>query len=136
MTMSEETHTMIIEETGESIVNITLLNLAVTGSDGIAALRELINNDPSAIVVLLIPEHITDPNIIVEAVRAGAKAYIKKPASGEDLKGRLTTLLGRRQKNDYDKGDKCVDGGGHRGAWRAYETGPGEREAEITTVLD
>jgi DNA-binding NarL/FixJ family response regulator len=89
---------LIIEGTDESTVNITLLNLAVEGSDGIAALRELIINDPSAIIALLIPAYMTDPNIIVEAVRAGAKAYIKKPTSGEDLKERLTKLMGRRQE--------------------------------------
>jgi DNA-binding NarL/FixJ family response regulator len=34
-----------------------------------------------------------DPDIIVEAVRAGAKAYIKKPISGEEIKRRLSKLL-------------------------------------------
>ena len=96
--MPEETNMLIIEGTDESTVNITLLNLAIEGSDGIAALRELIINDPSAIIALLIPAYMTDPNVIVEAVRAGAKAYIKKPTSGEDLKGRLTKLMGRRQE--------------------------------------
>jgi two-component system, response regulator len=83
--MPEETNMLIIEEMDESVVNVTLLNLAAEGSGGIAALRELIINDPSASVALLIPEDMNDPDVIIEAVKAGAKAYIKKPLSGEEM---------------------------------------------------
>ena len=96
--MPEETNMLIIERTDESAMNITLLNLAAEGSDGIFALRELIKNDPSAVVVPLIPTYMTDPNIIVAAVRAGAKNYMKKPTSGEELKRRLNKLAGRREE--------------------------------------
>ncbi|MGD1118332.1 MAG: hypothetical protein ABR886_02455 [Dehalococcoidales bacterium] len=93
---SEETHVMIIQETGESIVNITLLNLAVEESNVIAALHELRENDPSAIIALLIPAYMTDPNVIVAAVKAGAKAYIKKPTSSSLFQRRLNKFAGRR----------------------------------------
>jgi len=75
----EETNMLIVERTDESLVTITLLNLAVEGSDVSAAIRELIKNDPLTIIALLIPAYMTDPNVIAEAVKAGAKAYIKKP---------------------------------------------------------
>jgi len=61
-------------------------------------IRALTTDNPSAAVALLMPENMDDPDIIVEAVKAGAKAYIKKPTSGEELKGRLTKLLRRREE--------------------------------------
>jgi DNA-binding NarL/FixJ family response regulator len=95
MITPEETNILIIEGTDESTVNITLLNLAAEGSNGVTALRQLMINDPSAIVVLLIPAYMVDPDVVVEAVKAGAKAYIRKYASGEEIKRCLTKMLER-----------------------------------------
>ncbi len=78
--------------------DITLVDLALKGIDGIEVVRELITGNPSAAVVLLIPEDMDDPDIIVEAVRAGAKAYIKKPLSGAEIVKRLGKLAGRREE--------------------------------------
>ncbi len=78
--------------------DIALIDLALEGIDGIDVIRTLTTNDPSAAVVLLMPENMDDPDVIVEAVRAGAKAYIKKPTSGEEMKERLTKLLRRREE--------------------------------------
>ncbi len=39
-----------------------------------------------------------DPGVIVEAVRAGAKAYIRKPLSREELEKRIASLLRRREE--------------------------------------
>jgi two-component system chemotaxis response regulator CheY len=73
--------------------DIALIDLKLDGIGGIEVVRALTKNDPSAAVVLLMPENMDDPEVIVEAVRAGAKAYIKKPVSGEDIKRRLTKIL-------------------------------------------
>ena len=78
--------------------DIALIDLALEGIDGIAVVRALTAYDPSAAVALLIPEGMDDPDIIVEAVRAGAKSYIKKPTSGEDVERRLANLLRRREE--------------------------------------
>ena len=78
--------------------DITLIDLKLDGSGGIDVVRALTKDNPSVAVALLMPETIDDPDIIVEAVRAGAKAYMKKPTSGEELKGRLTKLMGRREE--------------------------------------
>jgi two-component system chemotaxis response regulator CheY len=77
--------------------DIALIDLALEGIDGIAVVRTLTTHNPSAAVALLIPENMDDPDIIVEAVRAGAKSYIKKPTSGEEIKVRLANLLRRRE---------------------------------------
>lgn len=78
--------------------DIALIDLALEGIDGITVVRTLTAHDPSAAVALLMPENMDDPDVIVEAVRAGAKAYIKKPTSGEEIKRRLDNLLRRREE--------------------------------------
>ncbi len=78
--------------------DIALIDLELKGIDGIEVVRALTTDNPSAAVALLIPQNMDDPDIIVEAVRAGAKAYIKKPTSGEEIKARLTKLLKRREE--------------------------------------
>ena len=78
--------------------DIALVDLELEGIDGIYVVRALTTQDPSAAVALLIPEGKDDPDVIVEAVRAGAKAYIKKPTSGEEIKERLTKLMIRREE--------------------------------------
>ena len=96
--MPEETHMLIIKGTDESTVNIILLNLPIEGSDGPAAIRDLLKNDPEAVVIVLIPENTDIPDVIVEAIRAGARAYIKKPASGGEVKRCLTKMLERSKE--------------------------------------
>ena len=73
--------------------DIALIDLKLEGIDGIDVIRALTTDNPSAAVALLMPENMDDPDVIVEAVRAGAKAYIKKPTSGEEVKNRLTKML-------------------------------------------
>ena len=78
--------------------DIALIDLKLEGIDGIDVIRALTTDNPSAAVALLMPEKMDDPDVIVEAVRAGAKAYIKKPTSGEEIKRRLDNLLRRREE--------------------------------------
>jgi DNA-binding response OmpR family regulator len=75
--------------------DITLIDLGLDNGGGIDVVRTLVKNDPLAVIVVMISENIDDPEVIVTAVRAGARAYIKKPMSGEELKTRLTNLVGR-----------------------------------------
>ncbi len=78
--------------------DIALIDLELEGIDGISVIRTLSEHYPSAAVALMLPENKDDPDVIVEAVRAGAKAYIKKPTSGEEVKKRLANLLRRRDE--------------------------------------
>jgi len=77
--------------------DIALIDLKLDDAGGIDVIRALLRNDPLAVVALMMPESMDDPDVIVEAVRAGAKAYIKKPTSGEEMKKRLTNLVGRSE---------------------------------------
>ncbi len=87
-----------LEKFAQYSPDIALIDLKLEGMDGIEVIRALTTQDPSAAVALLMPENMDDPDVIVEAVRAGAKAYIKKPTSGEEMKERLTKLLRRREE--------------------------------------
>jgi len=77
--------------------DIALIDLKLDEIGGIDVVRALTKANPSAAVAMLMPENMDDPDVIVEAVRAGAKAYIKKPTSGEEIKRRLTEMLGRSE---------------------------------------
>ena len=78
--------------------DISLIDLKLDGAGGIDVVRVLTKDNPSAAVALLMPEGMDDPDVIVEAVRAGAKSYIRKPTSCEEMKERLNKLLGRREE--------------------------------------
>jgi two-component system chemotaxis response regulator CheY len=78
--------------------DITLIDLKLDEIGGIEVVRALTKDNPAAAVALLMPENMDDPDVIVEAVRAGAKAYMKKPTSGEELKVRLDKLMGRSEE--------------------------------------
>jgi len=77
--------------------DIALIDLKLDEIGGIDVVRTLTKDNPSAAVALLMPENMDDPDVIVEAVRAGAKAYIKKPTSGEEVKRRLGNMLKSRE---------------------------------------
>jgi len=76
--------------------DIALIDLELEGLDGISVIRTLTERYPATAIALMMPENLDEPDIIVEAVRAGAKAYIKKPTSGEEVKRRLDKLSKRR----------------------------------------
>lgn len=74
--------------------DILLMDIALEG-DSIEAIREIANNNPSIVVIALIEESWENmPDIIVEAVRAGARGYIRKPISPEEMKKRIEGALG------------------------------------------
>ena len=78
--------------------DVVLIDLELEGIDCIEVVRMLVSQKSSAVIAILVPEKMDDPDLIVEAVSAGARAYIKKPLSGEEIKKRLTNLLRRRRE--------------------------------------
>ena len=87
-----------LEKFAQYSPDIALIDLKLDGIGGIDVVRALTKDNPTAAVALLMPEDIDDPDVIVEAVRAGAKSYIRKPTSGEEMKERLNKLLRRREE--------------------------------------
>jgi CheY-like chemotaxis protein len=84
-----------LEKFTEHVPDIALVDLQLNGVDGISVIRALTERYPATPIVMMIPENIDEPDIIVQAIRAGAKAYINKPTSGEEVKKRLEKLLKR-----------------------------------------
>jgi two-component system, chemotaxis family, chemotaxis protein CheY len=78
--------------------DIALIDLKLDNAGGIEVISALMKDNPLAVIAVMMPENMDDPEVIVEAVRAGAKAYIKKPTSGEEMKKRLANLVGRSEE--------------------------------------
>ncbi len=75
--------------------HIVLLDLAIADVNDFATIRAIGHDNPSAAIILLIPEQLDIPDVIVDAVRAGAKGYMRKPISPEELKARIGSALSR-----------------------------------------
>jgi DNA-binding NarL/FixJ family response regulator len=63
--------------------NVTMLDLRMPKMDGVGAINEIRNQDPSARIIVL-TTYDTDSDVF-RAVKAGAKGYLLKDARGEDL---------------------------------------------------
>lgn len=75
--------------------DVMLVDVALEGKDGIEVTRAVVNANPSAAVIMLISEHVNSPGVIVEAVRAGAIGYIKKPLTAEEMETSIKDALKR-----------------------------------------
>lgn len=78
--------------------DIVLVDVALQGMDGIEVTRTIVNDNPSAAVILLISESMDIPDLIVEGVRAGATAYLRKPLSEEEIKSSVDGALKRLKR--------------------------------------
>ena len=93
--------------------NIVLMDLGLSGLNGVEATTEIIRHCPDTKVVIL--SMYDDENSVVSAIRAGARAFVLKKASDDDLVDALRTvakggsylspyvsdcLLARIQRND------------------------------------
>jgi two-component system chemotaxis response regulator CheY len=75
--------------------DITLVDIELDGIDGIDVARKITAEEPAAVVLMVLDETVDTPDIIVEAVRAGAKGYIRKPLSETEIVKRISGALGR-----------------------------------------
>lgn len=69
--------------------DIVLVDVSLPGTDGIEVTRIISNENPSAVVIMLIDEPTDNPNIMVDAVRAGASGYMRKPISAEEIESSI-----------------------------------------------
>ncbi len=69
--------------------DILLVDVSLPGTDGIEVTRIISNENPSAVVIMLIDESTDNPTIIVDAVRAGASGYMRKPISAEEIESSI-----------------------------------------------
>ena len=76
--------------------DIMLVDVALEEKDGFEVTRTVVNENPSAVVIMLITESASSPEVIIEAVRAGALGYIKKPLTAEEIEMCINDALKRR----------------------------------------
>jgi DNA-binding NarL/FixJ family response regulator len=75
--------------------------------------RAIKKNNPEAVITLMMPEHMDDPDAIIDAVRAGARSFIKKHKMDAETKRRLDYILRKREvKNDAGR-DQHADNRGN-----------------------
>ncbi|MGD1120290.1 MAG: response regulator [Dehalococcoidales bacterium] len=73
--------------------DITLIDFKLGELKGIEVIRALKSHNPAAVVGLMMPQNMVDPDLICEAAMAGARTYSKNPAFGEEIKKSLYGLL-------------------------------------------
>jgi DNA-binding NarL/FixJ family response regulator len=81
-----------VVEAGELNPDVVVMDLNLPGLSGVAATRQLTssNNPPAVLVVTMID----DDDIVVAALRAGARGYVLKGATGEEIAAAVRTAAG------------------------------------------
>jgi len=69
--------------------DIVLVDVALPETDGIEVTRMISDADPSAVVIMLIDESTDKSDMLVDAVRAGASGYMRKPISAEEIESSI-----------------------------------------------
>lgn len=78
--------------------DIVLVDVSLPEADGIEVTRIISNENPSAVVIMLISESAENSHMIVDAVKAGASGYMRKPISVEKIESSIqnaTMKVGR-----------------------------------------
>lgn len=81
----------------ETKPDIVLVDMALDGLDYASLVSTISQENPAVNVIMTVPEGLDDPDVIVAAVRAGIKGYIKKPLSAEDLRARFQRILRKEE---------------------------------------
>lgn len=78
--------------------DILLVDVALPGTDGIEVTRIISNANPSAVVIMLIDESTDKSDMLVDAVRAGASGYMRKPISAEEIESSIQKATMKAKK--------------------------------------
>lgn len=78
--------------------DIVLVDVSLPGTDGIEVTRIISNENPSAVVIMLIGEPTDNPEIMVDAVRAGASGYMRKPISAEEIESSIQSATTKARR--------------------------------------
>ncbi|GAH61425.1 unnamed protein product [marine sediment metagenome] len=73
--------------------DVMLVDAALEDIEGIEATRIIETENSSSIVILMVAESSDTPDLIVKAVKAGIKGYLRKPLSAEEVEARIGGVL-------------------------------------------
>ncbi|MGB2727792.1 MAG: response regulator [Halobacteriota archaeon] len=73
--------------------DVMLVDAELKDIEGIEATRIIETENSSAIVILMVAESSDTPDLIVKAVKAGIKGYLRKPFSAEEVEARIGGVL-------------------------------------------
>ncbi len=73
--------------------DLVTLDITMPGKDGLAALRELVELDPAAVVVIC--SALGQETKVLDAIKAGAKDFVVKPFERDRLLSAVEKALGQ-----------------------------------------
>jgi DNA-binding NarL/FixJ family response regulator len=71
--------------------DVVLMDIRMPGMDGVEATRRLLQRDPAARVIILTT--FDDEQYVFEGLRAGARGYLLKDVSGDELARAIRTVM-------------------------------------------
>jgi DNA-binding NtrC family response regulator len=97
-----------IEKVQARRYDAVVLDLAMPGMDGMVALKQMLEHDPGAQIIILTGQGSVAKG--VEAVKLGAIDFLEKPADIETISGRVSEAATKRFE-DFERGleDKMSD---------------------------
>jgi DNA-binding NarL/FixJ family response regulator len=120
--------------------DVVLMDLRMPGTDGIAATADLRERLPAARVLVLTTY--ADQDVIVPALRAGARGYLTKDASAEQIEAAIHAVHAGQTHLDPAVQERLVaavvirpPAAGPPGPGQAPPGGLTAREAEVLTLL-
>ena len=82
-----------VEKFNETKPDLLLLDIAMPKKDGISVLREILDANPSAKIIMITASD--NINTMKECINAGAISYLLKPFNFEDVLKTITDILER-----------------------------------------
>jgi two-component system, chemotaxis family, chemotaxis protein CheY len=86
-----------VEMYGRVKPDLVTLDILMEGTDGITALREIMKADPGARVIMV--SALGQDQLQEEALRIGARGYIRKPFKPEAISQELKRVLGTERES-------------------------------------
>ena len=80
-----------IKEYGRLRPDIVLMDIVMPGLEGVETVKRICNQDPSARVIMI--SSVSYQEKVAEAISAGAKCFIPKPVTAEELRKAIQDVL-------------------------------------------